>query len=107
MGATLDETRLELAAQRARVRGTTERLETTARHSFDVKAIIGRHPVRVVALGAGAAYFLLGGPHKTVRLLRQVPCGAGRQPHRGPDTLRDERRELVTAGPDHRQHATP
>ena len=56
MGTTLDETRLELEAQRARVRGTAERLETTARHSFNVRAIIGRHPVRVLALGAGAAY---------------------------------------------------
>ena len=48
MGTTLDETRLELEAQRARVRGTAERLESTARKSLDVRAIIGRHPARVV-----------------------------------------------------------
>jgi len=78
------------------VRGTAERLETTARHSFDVKAIIGRHPVRVVALGAGAAYFLLGGPHKTVRLVRQA-FGAAAEGDKAYAALPPSLRALVDA----------
>lgn len=72
MGATLDETRLELEAQRTRVRGTAERLESATRRSLDVRAMIGRHPARTVGLAAGAAFFLLGGPHRTVRLVRRA-----------------------------------
>ncbi len=72
MGATLDETRLELEAQRARVRGTAERLEVTTRQSLDLRALIGRHPGRTVGLAAGAAFFLLGGPHRTVRTVRRA-----------------------------------
>ena len=48
MGATLDETQLELEAQRARVRGTADRLETTVRRGLNVRAIIGRNPMRTV-----------------------------------------------------------
>ena len=72
MGATLDETRLELEAQRARVRGTAERLEDATRRSLDVRAVIGRHPARVVGLSAAAAFFLFGGPHRTVRAVRRA-----------------------------------
>lgn len=72
MGATLDETRLELEAQRARVRGTAERLEDATRRSLDVRAIIGRHPARVVGLSAAAVFFLFGGPHRTVRAVRHA-----------------------------------
>ncbi len=70
MGATLDETRVELEAQRARVRGTAEDLGAATRRSLDIKAILGRNPVRTVGLAAGAVFFLLGGPHKTVRAIR-------------------------------------
>lgn len=76
MGATLDETRLELEAQRQRVRGTAERLESATRRSLDVRALIGRHPAQTVGLAAGAAFFLLGGPHRTVWAIRRA-LGAG------------------------------
>jgi hypothetical protein len=76
VGATLDETRVELEAQRTRVRGTAVGLEAAARRSLDIRAMVGRHPARVVGLAAGAAFFLLGGPHRTVRAVRQA-LGAG------------------------------
>lgn len=72
MGATLDETRVELEAQRARVRGTATRLETAARQSLNIRAMVGRHPARTIGLAAGAAFFFLGGPSKTVRAVRRA-----------------------------------
>jgi hypothetical protein len=69
VGATLDETRLELEAQRARVRGTADRLEAATRRSLDIKAVIGRNPGKTIGLAAGAAFFLLGGPRRTVRFV--------------------------------------
>jgi hypothetical protein len=76
VGATLDETRVELEAQRARVRGTAERLESATRRSLDLRALIGRHPGRTIGLAAGAAFFLLGGPHRTVKAVRRALGGA-------------------------------
>lgn len=76
MGATLDETRLELEAQRTRVRGTASSLESAARRSLDVKSIIRSHPGRTIGLAAGAAYFLLGGPHRTIRAVRRALGGS-------------------------------
>lgn len=76
MGATLDETRLELEAQRARVRGTATDLESTARQALDIPDRIRRHPMQVAGVVAGAAFLLLGGPHRTVRLLRRTLRGA-------------------------------
>jgi hypothetical protein len=76
VGATLDETRVELEAQRTRVRGTADRLETATRRSLDVRAIIGRHPGRTIGVAAGAAFLLLGGPQRTVRLVRRSLGGA-------------------------------
>ena len=76
MGATLDETRVELEEQRTRVRGTAVGLESAARRSLDIRAMVGRHPARTIGLAAGAAFFLLGGPHRTVRAVRRA-LGAG------------------------------
>jgi hypothetical protein len=75
VGATLDETRLELEAQRTRVRGTAERLETATRRSLDVRAVIGRNPGRTIGLAAGAAFILLGGPRRTVRAVKRAVTG--------------------------------
>lgn len=80
MGATLDETRVELAAQRAKVRGTADRLEAATRRALNVKAKVRGNPVKTVALVAGLGYVLLGGPRKTIRQLRRAiggpPSGA-------------------------------
>jgi hypothetical protein len=72
VGATLDETRVELEAQRTRVRGTAVGLESAARRSLDIRAMVGRHPARTIGLAAGAAFFLLGGPHRAVRAVRRA-----------------------------------
>jgi hypothetical protein len=69
VGATLDETRLELDAQRARVRATADELEAATRRSLDLRAVIGRHPGRTIGLAAGAAFFIFGGPRRTVRFV--------------------------------------
>jgi hypothetical protein len=76
VGATLDETRVELEAQRARVRGTATDLESTTRQALDIRERIRRHPMQVAGVVAGAAFLLLGGPHRTVRLLRRTLRGA-------------------------------
>jgi hypothetical protein len=67
VGATLDETRVELDAQRARVRSTATRVESSVRRSLDVRALVGEHPVQTAAVVAGMAFLLLGGPRRTVR----------------------------------------
>jgi hypothetical protein len=75
VGATLDETRVELEAQRARVRGTATELESTTRRALDIRERIRRNPLQVAGVVAGAAFLLLGGPHRTVRLLRRTIRG--------------------------------
>jgi hypothetical protein len=72
MGATLDETRVELAAQRARMRETADRLEGATRRAVDLRAKVRENPAKTVALAAGVAFFLLGGPRRTVALLRDL-----------------------------------
>lgn len=71
MGATLDETRVELEAQRARVRATAENLETSARRSLDIRDLVGRNPAKTAAVAGGLAFLLLGGPRRSVRILRR------------------------------------
>ncbi|HEY7452195.1 MAG TPA: hypothetical protein VIA02_06740 [Candidatus Limnocylindria bacterium] len=71
MGATLDETRLELEAQRARVRRTAGDLETEVRRALDPRSLIRRHPGQTAAVAAGLAFVLLGGPRRTVRFVRR------------------------------------
>ncbi len=76
MGATLDETRVELEAQRARVRATADDLQTTARRSLDFRELVGRNPARTVAVVGGLAFILIGGPRRTLRALRQTVAGS-------------------------------
>lgn len=80
MGATLDETRVELEAQRARVRATADRLEAATRHALDLPARVREHPVQTAAVAAGLAFLVLGGPRRVVRQVRQAV--------RGPDAER-------------------
>ena len=77
MGATLDETRVELEAQRARVRATADDLQTTARR-LPRPPRAGRPPS-----GANGgrwsvvlAFILIGGPRRTLRALRQTVAGS-------------------------------
>jgi hypothetical protein len=75
VGATLDETRVELEAQRTRVRGTATNLRTGTRRALDVRAIVRAHPGRTIGLAAGAAFFVLGGPRRTIRAVRRAVGG--------------------------------
>ena len=75
MGATLDETRVELEAQRARARATAENLQAAARRSLDIRGIVLRNPARTVAVVGGLAFILLGGPRRTVRQVRHAVRG--------------------------------
>jgi hypothetical protein len=76
MGATLDETRVELDSQRARVRATAERLEAAARHAVDLPARIRENPIQTAAIAGGLAFLLLGGPRRVVRQVRQAVRGS-------------------------------
>lgn len=76
MGATLDETRVELAAQRAQTRATADRLEAATRRALDLKARIRENPARAVAAVAGIGFLLVGGPRRTVRQIRRVVRGS-------------------------------
>ena len=76
MGATLDETRVELETQRARVRATAQRLEAATRHALDLPARIRENPIQTAAIAGGLAFLLLGGPRRVVRKVRQTVRGS-------------------------------
>jgi hypothetical protein len=76
MGATLDETRVELEAQRARVRATAQRLEAATRHALDMPARIRENPIQTAAIAGGLAFLVLGGPRRVVRKVRQTVRGS-------------------------------
>lgn len=76
MGATFDETRVELEAQRARVRATAQRLEAATRHALDLQARIRENPIQTAAIAGGLAFLLLGGPRRVIRKVRQTVRGS-------------------------------
>lgn len=96
MGATLDETRVELAAQRARVRATADRLEAAARRGFDLRARLRQHPVQTAGVAVGLAFILLGGPRRTVRQIRRA-LGGSAEAERAYASLPGSLRALVDA----------
>jgi len=96
VGATLDETRVELAAQRAQVRATAERLEAAARRAFDLRARLRQHPVQTAAVAAGLAFILLGGPRRTIRQIRRA-LGGSAEAERAYTSLPGSLRALVDA----------
>jgi len=67
MGETIDQTRVEIAAQRAE-------LETTADHlrdALDIGKRVRENPGVVIGIGAAAAFLIAGGPRRLARLLRR------------------------------------
>ena len=72
MGATLDETRVELAAKRAQVRATADEVAAAGRRAVDLQAMVRRNPLRVAALVGGVAFFAFGGPRRAVRAVRRA-----------------------------------
>ena len=80
MGETLDQTRVEIAAQRALLDATAQRLEARVRRAVDVKAKFRENPALFIGLGAGAVFLLAGGPVRVARLVRRrmMPTGSER-----------------------------
>jgi hypothetical protein len=71
VGETLDQTRLEIGAQRAEVAQAAARLEARVRRAVDVKAKFRENPALFVGLGAGAVFLLAGGPMRVAHLVRR------------------------------------
>ncbi|MGZ8563943.1 MAG: hypothetical protein ACXWWU_10035 [Candidatus Limnocylindria bacterium] len=66
MGETIDQTRLEIAAQRAELEATADRL----RDALDLRKRIREHPAAVIGIGAVTAFLVVGGPRRLARRLR-------------------------------------
>ncbi len=66
MGETIDQTRVEIAAQRAELEATADRL----RDALDLRKRIRENPAVVVGIGAVTAFLLVGGPRRVARHLR-------------------------------------
>ncbi len=71
MGETLDQTRLELEAQRITLQRTADELKERVRRSVDVKAKFKENPALFIGLGAGAVFLLAGGPMRAARFARR------------------------------------
>ncbi len=71
MGETLDQTRIEIAAQRAQLQRTADRLKARARRTVDIKAKFKENPALFVGLGAGAVFLVVGGPLRAARFARR------------------------------------
>jgi hypothetical protein len=67
MGETIDETRLEIAAQRAEMETTADWL----RDSLNLGRRIRENPGMVIGIGAAAAFLVAGGPRRLARVLRR------------------------------------
>jgi hypothetical protein len=66
VGETIDQTRLEIAAQRAELEATADRL----RDALDLRKRIRENPAAVIGIGAVTAFLVVGGPRRLARLLR-------------------------------------
>ena len=63
----LAETRLAISAQRAEMERTSDQL----RDALDLRKRFAENPALFVAVGAGAAFLLVGGPVRVARLVRR------------------------------------
>lgn len=66
MGETIDQTRLEIAAQRAELEATADRL----RDALDLRRRVRENPGVVIGIGAVTAFLVVGGPRRLARILR-------------------------------------
>ena len=67
MGETIDQTRLEIAAQRAQLEATVAEI----REALDLKARVRENPGLVIGLAAGTLFLVLGGPRRLARAARR------------------------------------
>ena len=66
MGETIDQTRLEIATQRAELEATADRL----RDALDLRKRVRENPGVVIGIGAVAAFLGVGGPRRLARIQR-------------------------------------
>lgn len=67
MGETIDQTRVEITAQRAELEATVDRL----RDALDLGKRVRENPGVVIGIGAAAAFLVAGGPRRIARILRR------------------------------------
>ena len=67
MGETIDQTRVEIAAQRADLEATASGLKD----ALDLGKRVREHPGVVIGIGAAAAFLVAGGPRRLARILRR------------------------------------
>jgi hypothetical protein len=75
VGARTDAARAEVVARRQLALDEVVRLEAAGRAAVDIPAKIRRSPGKTVALAAGTAFMVLGGPKKTYRAARRAVFG--------------------------------
>jgi hypothetical protein len=75
VGARTDAARAEVVARRQLLLDEVVRLEAAGRSAIDIPAKVRRSPGKMVALAAGTAFFVLGGPRKTVNAVRRAVLG--------------------------------
>ena len=102
MGETIDQTRLEIAAQRAELEATANRL----RDALDLRKRVRENPGVVIGIGAVAAFLVVGGPRRLARILRGTvaPHAAEEAYEALPESMQAWVRALAgEAGPKSRQ----
>jgi uncharacterized protein (DUF2267 family) len=67
LGETLDETRLEIAAQRAEIEATVARM----REALDIRRRFRENPALVVGIAAATLFMVVGGPRRVFRAMRR------------------------------------
>ena len=75
MGARTDAARAEVVARRQLLLVEVDRLEAAGRSAIDIPAKIRRAPGKTVALVAGTAFLVLGGPKRSFRAARRAIFG--------------------------------
>lgn len=86
MGETIDQTRVEIAAQRAELEATAARL----RDALDLRKRVRENPAIVIGIGAATVFLVAGGPRRLGRLLRgtMAPRAAEEAYDALPETMR-------------------
>lgn len=67
MGETIDQTRVEIAAQRTELEATADRL----RDALDLRRRVRENPAMVIGIAGAAAFLVAGGPSRLARMLRR------------------------------------
>ena len=85
MGETIDQTRLEIAAQRTQIEATVDEV----RRALDLPQRVRENPALVIGLGVAAIFLLVGGPKRLARgARRRMAPDAGQKAFDAlPDTL--------------------